>query len=281
MSRRSLPDLILDSINVPEGKHTFLPRGFQRIGHIVLLSLRPEVLDYSEAIAAAVLDNYSYVKSVYLAEGISGELRQPRVHYLAGEKRTETVHKENGCRFMLDVSRVMLSKGNLSERARLPPLVRDGEVVADLFAGIGYFCIAIARHSRPRHVYAIEKNPQAFHYLRENITLNRVQHRVRPILGDCREVRLGGAADRVIMGYLPKTREFLPAAFSALKPSGGVIHYHDTFREGELWEKPIENLESAAFRAGFALERVLHKANVKDYAPGVFHIVIDAQFRKK
>lgn len=269
--------LLLDSLDIPESRKPLLPRGFQRIGHIVILNLKPGVSGLAGEIAETVLRTYPYVKTVCLTHGVSGELRKPMVKYLAGERRTETVHTENRCRFMLDITRVMLSKGNLSERARLPGLVRPGETIVDMFAGIGYFSIPIARHARPGLIYAIEKNPIAFRYLKENIRLNRAQATVRPIMGDCREVRIGGAADRVIMGYLPGTHRYLPAAFRALKPVGGVIHYHDTFAEGELRDRPLEILEGQALRHGYSLRAIRHMSVVKEYAPGVFHVVIDAE----
>jgi tRNA wybutosine-synthesizing protein 2 len=278
MPARNFRKLLIENLNTPKKNQEFLPSGFQRIGHVVILNLRPETLKLGRKIANIVLDNYSYVKTVCLNKGISGELRQPSIEYLAGEKGTETIHAENKCRFLLDVTRVMLSKGNLAERARIPKLVKPGETVVDLFAGIGYFSIPIAKHAKPARIYCIEKNPASFSYLKQNIRLNKVQGRVTPIMGDCRQVPVGPIADRVLMGYLPKTYEFLPAAFSSLKSLGGVIHYHDTYRESELWDLPIQNLEAAAYRTGFTLKTVKRKAIVKEFAPRVYHVVIDAEF---
>lgn len=276
--KRDFRRLLLDGLDIPKDKQALLPRGFQRIGHIIILNLKPGVFGLASDMAEIILKNYPYVKTVCLTQGVSGEFREPRVRYLAGEKGTETTHRENRCRFRFDVTRIMFSKGNLSERARIPGFVKPGETIVDMFAGIGYFSIPIARHARPERIYAIEKNPVAFRYLRENIRLNRIQDRVTPILGDCREVRTGSVADRVLMGYLPKTYRYLPAAFEALKPQGGIIHYHDTFAENELWDRPLDILESQAFRAGYAFKAIKHKAVVKEYAPGVCHTVIDAEF---
>jgi tRNA wybutosine-synthesizing protein 2 len=271
--------LLIENLAIPKKKQAYLPKGFQRIGHIVILNLRPQVRDFSTNLAKIILNNYPYVKTVCITRGVSGELREPKVKWLAGERKTETIHRENQCLFKLDVTKVMFSKGNLSERGRLPNMVRTEEVVADLFAGIGYFSIPIAKLAKPKKVYAIEKNPVSFKYLNENLRLNRVQDRITPILGDCRKVKMGNIADRVIMGYLPKTYAFLPTAFETLKPQGGIIHYHDTFSEKELWERPKEILEAQAFRAGYALKSIKHKSIVKEYAPRVYHVVIDAEFR--
>jgi len=77
---------------------------------------------------------------------------------IAGFK-TETVHRENGVIFNLDARKVMFSAGNLKERMRMSLFGKD-EFVVDMFAGIGYFTLQMAVHSRPRKIMAIEMNPK-------------------------------------------------------------------------------------------------------------------------
>ncbi|UCD07400.1 MAG: class I SAM-dependent methyltransferase family protein [Candidatus Aenigmatarchaeota archaeon] len=267
---------------VPEENLALIPSGFQRIGKIAILNLPEELHKHKRMIGNAVLKNFSYVKTVCMRTGsITGELREPRVKIIAGEKTTVTTHRENKCVYKIDVARLMFSKGNLLERGRLPNIVRKGETVVDMFAGIGYFSIPIAKLAKPARVFAIDKNPVAMEYMKENIRLNKVGDRMVPVFGDCMVVRFGDIGDRIIMGFLPKTYEFLPAAFEALKPEGGVIHYHDTFAKEELWEKPIQILETSGFKHGYVLERVTYKNIVKEYAPNIFHVVLDAEFRKR
>ena len=271
--------LLEDSFVIPKEKRAFLPSGFQRVGDIIVVNLVPEVTEYSEKIAKAVLRKYPYVKSVWRRSGpVSGEFREPGVEHIGGVRRSVTVHTENACRYRIDITKVMFSKGNVKERARIPGLVKRGETVVDMFAGIGYFSLPVAKHSQAGIVYSIEKNPDAMALLRENIRLNSVEKRVVPVLGDCRTVNIGSMADRVIMGYLPKTHSYLSHALRCLKPEGGVIHYHDTFHESELWERPMDILEVEAFKRGFGLKGVSYKNIVKEYAPGVRHVVIDAVF---
>lgn len=254
-----------------------LPAGFDRVGHVVIISLPHKLVHRIPDIAQALL-KLKDVRTVALREsGIAGRHREPKLRVIAGDPSTETVHREGGCCFKLDVARVMFSLGNLYERARLPKLVEPGEVIVDLFAGIGQFSIPIAKHARPSLVYAVEMNPVAYSYLRENIRLNRVGDVVKPLLGDCSAVAPRGVADRVVLGILHVTHRYLPLAVEVLKPSGGVIHYHESVPSGLRFERPIKRILGAA--AGRGVE-ILGKRVVKRYAPGVDHVVIDARVGK-
>ncbi len=256
---------------------SLLPAGFDRVGHVVVISLPSELMHRVSDVAQALL-KLKNVHTVALREGgIAGRHREPRLRLIAGDPLTETVHREGGCRFKLDVARVMFSPGNLYERARLTKLVEPGEVIIDLFAGIGQFSIPIAKHARPSRVYATELNPVAYGYLRENIRLNRVGHVVKPLLGDCSAVAPRGVADRVVLGILHVTHRYLPLALEVLKPNGGVIHYHESVPSGLRFERPIKRILGVA--AGRGVE-ILGKRVVKRYAPGVDHVVIDAKVGK-
>lgn len=251
-----------------------LPKGFERIGHLAIISLPPELEGRGQVIAQALL-KLKGVRTVALRKGaISGRHRRPSLKVIVGDPSTETLHRENGCLFKLDVARVMFSSGNIYERESLPKLVRPGEVIVDLFAGVGQFSIPIARHARPSKVCAIELNPVAYGYLRENIRVNRVGHVVRPLLGDCAEVAPRGMADRVVMGILHVSHRYLPLALEVLKPGGGVIHYHESVPSRLRFERPLKRILQAA--AGREVE-ILGKRVVKRYAPGVDHVVIDAR----
>jgi tRNA wybutosine-synthesizing protein 2 len=203
---------------------------------------------------------------------IKGLQREPEVEVLWGEG-TETVHKENNCLFKLDVARIMWSKGNTTERIRMARIVDDGEIVVDLFAGIGYFSIPMAVHNHPQKIYAVEINPVAYHYLKDNVKLNQVEHVVETILGNCREVTPRNMADRVLMGYIGNTHEYLDLAIEVLR-EGGIIHYHESVPEKLKFTRPIQRIKDAA--DGFDVE-VVNQRVIKKYSPGVNHVVVDAR----
>lgn len=253
------------------------PAGFHLVGHIAIISLPQQLLPKQAEVARALL-RLRGVRTVALREGvISGRYRRPKLKVIAGDPSTETVHRENGCLFKLDVTQVMFSLGNVYERARLPKLVQPGEVVVDLFAGVGQFSIPTAKHARPSQVYVIELNPVAYGYLRENIRLNRVGHIVKPLLGDCSTVAPRRVADRVVLGILHVTHRYLPLALDVLKPSGGIIHYHESVPSGLRFERPVKRVFDAT--VGREVE-ILAKRVVKRYAPGVDHVVVDVRVGK-
>jgi tRNA wybutosine-synthesizing protein 2 len=212
------------------------------------------------------------VKRIVKLGRINGPKREPDVEILVGDN-TETIHRENHCFFKLDVAKIMWSKGNTTERQRIAKIVEEGETVVDMFAGIGYFSIPIAVHSQPEKIYSIEINPVSYGYLKENIILNKAEDIIEPILGDCREIAPKGIADRVLMGYIGNTNEFLDAAMEIVKP-GGIIHYHESVPDLLKFERPPQRIIDAA--KGREVE-ILKKRIIKKYSPGVYHVVIDAK----
>jgi tRNA wybutosine-synthesizing protein 2 len=255
-----------------------LPGGWQMIGRVIIISLDSVLYSVKTHIGSALLQMYPYCKSVYIDKGIRGDLRKPDRELIAQRDYVnspqETVHIENGCKFKLDVTRVMFSKGNLQERIRMSTL-GSGEVVVDMFAGIGYFTIPMVVHSIPKKIIAIEINPESYYYLVENTRLNNGEDIVEPILGDCANNTPVCVADRVIMGYVKHTHHYLANAILALKPSG-VLHYHETVPVHLTPERPIRRIRHAAEELGRGIE-VLSWHRVKKYSPGVLHVVVDVR----
>ncbi len=247
-----------------------IPSSYQIIGDIMLLKpMKIKALGEKRKLASAILQLYPYIKTVCEAKPIKGEFREPKIIRLAGNNLV-TTHKEHGILYKMDVSKVMFSKGNLFERKRIISQVKPNEIIADMFAGIGYFSLGIAR--KAEKIYTIEKNKTAYKYLKENITLNKIKN-IIPILADNRKVKLENVADRIIMGYFPNTSRFLPAALKIAKKKC-IIHFHNSYRESELREKPLQDLKVLG---DF---RILDKKIVKSIGPRRYHVVIDVEINK-
>ncbi|WP_252701343.1 class I SAM-dependent methyltransferase [Natronosalvus vescus] len=270
------------------------PGSWAVVGSVILVRLPPECHDETE-VAEALLELHGEAETVLADDGIaneaeSGTYREPRTRLLAGSRDTETVHVEDGTHYALDPTRVMFSPGNQAERRRMATVVEPDERVFDMFAGVGYFTLPMARAGAG--VTATELNPTAFRYLLENAMANEVSRQVDAYHSDCRDLAADVTADRVVMGYYgvadgvddeghgarsDEAVDFLPAALEALEP-GGVIHYHEATPEAELWERPIGRLEAAVERVGRSLE-VLETRRVKSHSAGVEHVVVDARVR--
>ncbi len=264
---------------IPDKKLDSLPAGFQRIGDVIIITVPKELEKYSRTMGEFVLKRFR-ARTVCARTGkIKGKLRVPQTKVIAGNG-SETIHRENGCLYKIDTVKLMFSKGNVRERGRVAGLVKPRETVIDMFAGIGYFSIPIARNCPQCRVISMELNPIAVRYLRENKKLNKTGN-IRIVSGDCRKLGklFQNRADRIVMGYLPETYRFLHSAFGMLGKEG-VIHYHDTFREGELWKRPLKILEMYGRKSGYDMEKVLYKGKVKQFAPRVWHVVVDARFRR-
>jgi tRNA wybutosine-synthesizing protein 2 len=159
-------------------------------------------------------------------------------------------------------------------------LVKEGEIVVDFFAGIGYWSIPIAKHAQPEHVYAIDANPDSIAALRINKKLNKIpDEKMTIIQGKCEEVAasLGHIADRIILGYLPAPAFALPTAFRTLNPRGGMIHYEGVCEEGK-YEELFQQVREQGTSLGWDVQ-LMHAQPVKSMAPRKWHYVLDIQAR--
>jgi tRNA wybutosine-synthesizing protein 2 len=261
------------------------PSSWAVVGDVVLVTF--DDCPDREAVGEALLGLHGEADTVLAREGVSGEFREPSVSVVAGAGDTETVHAEHGTQYALDLSEVMFSPGNKAERARMGEVVEPGERVFDMFAGIGYFTLPMARAGA--EITAVEKNPASFRFLVENAMLNEVSERVSAFRADCRDVAVDPRADRVVMGYyeaseprsaddqaaLDASYEYLDAALAALKP-GGVVHMHEATPEELLWDRPVSRLRDAAANAGREIE-ILDRRKIKSHSEGVWHVVVDAR----
>jgi len=256
----SLKDKVSEITKIEKEK---IPSSPQIIGHVLLAKFTASTKNEKTKIAKAWMQLLPKITTVGEIKGVEGELRQPKVTKLLGNG-FKTMHKEHGISYLLDASKIMFSKGNHFERQRLLNQVKSGETVVDMFAGVGYFSLGIAKHAK--HVIAIEKNPLSFKYIVENVILNKIKN-ITLINNDCRSIELEGIADRILLGYFPHTEQFLQYAKKFAK-KGAVIHYHNIYKKDELWNKAEEQLSGM---------KILNKVIIKSYAPGIVHVCVDAK----
>jgi tRNA (guanine37-N1)-methyltransferase len=216
------------------------------VGDIAIVRVPEPQKHLSRLIAEAIMGTHREVKSVWRqVSSVSGDYRLRGLEFLLGEKTTETLYKEHGCVYKTDLRKAYFSPRLSYERLRVAKLIQPEEVVLNMFAGVGCYSIAIAKHSQPLKVYSVDVNPSAVQYLRENIRLNRVADVVVPIQGDAKNVtekELQNVADRVLLPLPERACEYLDYAHLALKPAGGWIHYYG-FEYANKDENPVEKAE--------------------------------------
>ena len=256
------------------------PRAFDVIGDIAIVEVPPELWPHRRAIGEAIMAVQKRVRLV-LAKGgpVAGTFRVRELVPIAGSGPTETAHREHGCIFKLDVARVYFSPRLSYEHARVASQAREGEVLVDMFAGVGPFSILAAKRKPGLLAYAIDINPVAVHYLALNVRANRVMGRVVPVLADAREAikaALRGVASRVIMNLPERAHEFLDAACTALRPEGGVVHFYTFASAPEPEREAVEALRAGVEKAGRELARVLAVRRVKEVAPYRWQVAVDA-----
>jgi len=256
-----------------------IPKKWEIIGEVGIIKLDKKLSSYSKKIGKVYSDVLNCKTILEDTGGIGGEFRKPEVKILYGSTNTETVHIENKIKFKLDPQKIMFSSGNMDERKRTARIPNKGEVIADLFAGIGYFSIPMAVYSNPKKIFACEKNPIAYKYLSENITLNNVNDIVKPVLGDNRKTAPKQVADRVILGYFGNTKDFIQTAIDALKQKQGIIHYHDLFPNESVPKEAIKIIDKIADINNRKV-KLLNYRLVKSFAPRIGHYVFDLEIGK-
>ena len=256
-------------------------KSYDVVGDIAVIRVPETLKPRSQIVAEAIMQTHKNVRTVLLQTSpISGDFRLRQLEWVAGERKTTTVHKEFGCLFEVDLERCYFSPRLSFERRRVASLVQPHEVVVNMFAGVGCFSIVMAKHSKVDKVFSIDVNPFAFDFMLKNVRLNRVQSKVVPVLGDAKKVvteKLSSVADRVLMPLPEKAYEYLDYTLMALKLSGGWIHYYDFVHAGK-GENPVEKVRdkvTAKLKESDVKSKVSFGRVVRAIGPYWFQVVVD------
>lgn len=255
-----------------------LVKSFDNVGDIAVIEVPDALVAKEKLIAEAIMKQQHSVRVVAKkVAGTSGEFRIRPVEVIAGEKRTNTIYREGGCSFELDLNKTYFSPRLGTERGRLCELVKEGESVLVPFAGVGPFAIRIAKSVPSAKVVGIELNPDAAEYFRKNVARNKCANVVVEE-GDAEKIMLGkykGWADRIAMPLPKDASHFLPSAIAALR-KGGMLHY---YAFGKI-SAPYDEAEKQAKEAAAKLKRkavVVFRRIVRPYSRDTVQIVLDVR----
>jgi tRNA (guanine37-N1)-methyltransferase len=217
----------LESILTLEENNEFIS-AFDQIGKIIIVRIPDSLLSKKKIIGETLLKEVKTAKSVfYQVSAVEGDFRTRKLEIIAGENNTETEYKEFGCKFTVDVENAFFSPRLSTERERIANLIQDGEVITNMFAGIGMFSIMVAKKKKCT-VFSLDINPMASKLCEKNIELNKLAGKIISINGDAGEIineQLMDKSDRTLMLLPERSDEFLESAINTTK-NGGIIHYY-------------------------------------------------------
>ncbi|MCW4052349.1 MAG: class I SAM-dependent methyltransferase family protein, partial [Candidatus Bathyarchaeota archaeon] len=134
-------------------------KSYDVIGDIAVIRIQEQLVRQSEEIAEALLQQKNINAVWRQSSPIHGKYRLRDLQWVAGEKKSITVHKEHGSLFKVDVEKCYFSPRLAFERIRIAKLVKDNEIIVNMYAGVGCYSITIAKHSETARIYSIDINP--------------------------------------------------------------------------------------------------------------------------
>lgn len=255
---------------------------FDQIGDIIVVRIPDSLLSKKKIIGQALLDAVHPARSVfYQSSDVSGDFRTRNLEVIAGEDNTETEYKEYGCRFKVDVEKVFFSPRLSTERKRIADLVQDGEILVNMFGGVGMFSIVAAKMKNCT-VYNIDLNPYAARLCEQNIRLNKkMKGKVISINGDAATIvkeQLQDKGDRTLMLLPERSDEFLDSAILATK-SGGTIHYY-SHQHADKRQDVVELSKKHYLDITPVKSEIVGGRMVRAVGPRYYQTVVDAKITK-
>ncbi len=252
---------------------------FDMIGDIAIIKIPDSLLTKKNVIGEVILESIKNLKTVFLqSSSVSGEYRLRGLEVIAGCEKYVTYYREYGCKFLVNVATSYFSPRLSTERLRISNLVSTGEIVVNMFAGVGTFSVIMAKKHQIK-VYNIDSNLDAYILSIMNSKINRLKDRVFSIHGDSQEVLRSNSfkdcIDRVLLPLPERAHEFVDISINCLKPSGGHLHFFSHIKSDTkagvvpTSEAHIRNLFS---KYNFEIE---HTQIVRDVAPRIYQTVTD------
>ena len=247
-------------------------KGYEMLGDIALINAKN--MQVGRKMAKVVMAINKNVKTVLSKGPVSGRYRIRKYSYVAGKRKYTTLYKENGASFNIDVRNTFFSTRLGFERGRICRLVKDGESVVVMFAGIGPFAIEIGKAHRKCNVVGIELNKEAYNAMVENIKLNKLSN-VKAIMGDVKKVsvKYKKFADRIIMPLPKDSFEFLGSALEVAKRRC-IVHYYAFGNKSSGFSEQEDKLK-AFFKKHGRKFKVLNRREVRPYSASEIEMGID------
>ena len=268
---KNLESVLAERLSEEELKYL---RRYDVVGDIAVVQIPRELQHRVNDIVWGLRKVHPFIRVVAQKGFHEGTFRIREYSIIWGEKRLETVHRENGVEIKVDLSKAFFNPRMKGERYRLAQLVRDGEKILVPFAGVLPYALVIARYRKVK-ITAVELNKEAYELGLENIELNRkrLKGEIEFIHGDAFEVLPElPSYDRVIS----PTPRGVDALALTLSKAERWFHYYDFVHEagiGDFKERIIEECS----RQGKDCEVGVKK--ISDFKPHVVKVCADVMLR--
>ena len=276
---KMLKKVLQDVLSEKENEQ--LISAFDQIGDIIIVRIPDSLVSKKQVIGKTLLEQVSTANSVfYQSSPVEGDFRTRQLKIIAGENKTQTEYKENGCKFIVDVEKAFFSPRLSTERERIAGLVKDGEIVINMFGGVGMFSLLAAKNTACT-VYNIDLNPIAAQLCKENTHINKLKGKVISLNGDATQVineQLVGKADRILMLLPERSDEFLDSAVLGLK-NKGIIHYYSHMHADK--KQDAAKLSEGHFLSVNKTDaEIITSRNVRPIGPRFYQTVVDVEISK-
>ncbi|KAF4525841.1 hypothetical protein B566_EDAN011546 [Ephemera danica] len=162
-------DAILKAVLPDQGLSSY-----SRIGHIVHVNLHENLIEYKQLIGKVLLDKTVGARTIVnKTDIINSTYRNFQMEVLCGDHDLIAKVKENHCSFELDFSSVYWNPRLCTEHEKIVEILKKGDVLYDVFAGIGPFSVPAAK--KGVQVFANDLNPESYKWLQHNMKLNKVK----------------------------------------------------------------------------------------------------------
>ena len=276
---KMLKKVLQDVLSEKENEQ--LISAFDQIGDIIIVRIPDSLVSKKQVIGKTLLEQVSTANSVfYQSSPVEGDFRTRQLEVIAGENKTQTEYKENGCKFIVDVEKAFFSPRLSTERERIAGLVKDGEIVINMFGGVGMFSLLAAKNTACT-VYNIDLNPIAAQLCKENTHINKLKGKVISLNGDATQVineQLVGKADRILMLLPERSDEFLDSALLGLK-NKGIIHYYSHIHADKK-QDAVKLSEEHFLSVNKTDAEIITSRNVRPIGPRFYQTVVDVKISK-
>ncbi|XP_008564161.1 PREDICTED: tRNA (guanine(37)-N1)-methyltransferase [Galeopterus variegatus] len=185
---------------LPEGQD--VTSGFSRVGHIAHLNLRDHQLPFKHLIGQVMIDkNPGITSAVNKINNIDNTYRNFQMEVLCGEENMMTKVRENNYIYEFDFSKVYWNPRLSTEHSRITELLKPGDVLFDIFAGVGPFAIPVAKKNCT--VFANDLNPESYKWLMHNCKLNKVDQKVKVFNLDGKDFLQGPVREELMQQLRP------------------------------------------------------------------------------